>query len=79
MEVALTELKLNVGKYVDIAQSDDVIITRYGKPAAKITRYDKDLWYMKNIPDKVTSVEQLFGTLPSNVELDDIKAERLDL
>ena len=43
----------------------------------KITHHDKGSWYTKNIPEKVTSIEQLFGTLPSDVDLDNIKLERL--
>jgi prevent-host-death family protein len=77
MQIALSELKVNVGKYVDLADTEDVIITKYGKPAAKIIRFDKEPWYLKKVPDTVTSVEQLFGTLPSDVDLDDVKAERL--
>ena len=77
MEIALSDLKINVGKYVDLADEQDVIITKYGKPVAKIIRYDKGPWYSKKIPEKVTSVEQLFGTLPSDIDLDDVKAGRL--
>ena len=77
MQVALSELKVNVGKYVDLAEEQDIIITKYGKPAAKIIRYDKEPWYLKKMPEKITSVEQLFGTLPNDIDLDDIKAGRL--
>ena len=77
MHVALSELKVNVGKYVDLAETEDVIITKYGKPAAKIIRYDKEPWYLKIIPEKVISVEELFGTLPSDIDLDEIRTERL--
>jgi prevent-host-death family protein len=77
MQIALTELKVNVGKYVDIAENEDVIITKYGKPAAKIVRFDKEPWYLKKIPEKVTSVEQLFGSLPNDIDLDDVRIERL--
>ena len=77
MQIALSELKINVGKYVDLAETQDVIITKYGSPVAKIIRFDKEPWYLKKMPETVTSVEQLFGTLPSDVDLDDIKAERL--
>ena len=77
MHVSLSDLKLNVGKYVDLAETSDVIITKYGKPAAKIVRFDKEPWYMKKMPEQVTSVEQLFGTLPNDVSLEDMKAERL--
>ena len=77
MQVALSDLKTNVGKYVDLADSEDVIITKYGKPAAKIVRFDKEPWYLKKVPEKVTDVEQLFGTLPNDIDLDDVRIERL--
>lgn len=77
MQIALSDFKVNVGKYVDLAETEDIIITKYGKPAAKIIRFDKEPWYLKRMPEKLTSVEQLFGTLPSDVDLDDLKTERL--
>lgn len=77
MQVALSDLKVNVGKYVDLAETIDVIITKYGKPTAKIIRFDKEPWYLKKIPEQITSVEQLFGTLPSDIDIDEIKTGRL--
>lgn len=77
MQITLSELKVNVGKYVDLAETEEVVITKYGKPAAKIIRCDREPWYTKQMPDKITSVEQLFGTLPSDVDLEDVKTERL--
>jgi len=77
MQIALSDLKINVGKYVELAETMDVVITKYGKPTAKIVRYDKDPWYMKNLPEKITSVESLFGTIPNDIDLDDIRLERL--
>ncbi|MDR0381965.1 MAG: type II toxin-antitoxin system prevent-host-death family antitoxin [Oscillospiraceae bacterium] len=77
MQIALSDLKLNVGKYVDLADTEEIIVTKYGKPVAKIVRVDKEPWYLKRVPEKVTSIEQLFGTLPSDVDLDDVKNERL--
>ena len=77
MQIALSDLKVNVGKYVDLADTEDVIITKYGKPTAKIIRYDKDPWYLKKLPEKITSVDSLFGTLPNDIDLDDVRTERL--
>jgi len=77
MLVALSDLKADVGKYVDLAETEEVIVTKYGKPAAKIVRYNKEPWYSKKIPEQVTSIEQLFGTLPSDIDLDDVRTERL--
>jgi len=77
MQIALSELKVNVGKYIDLADTEDVVVTKYGKPAAKIVRFDKEPWYLKKMPEKITSVEQLFGTLPNDIDLDDVRMERL--
>jgi len=77
MQVALSDLRVNVGKYVDLAETTDVVITKYGKPTAKIIRFDKESWHMKKMPEQITSIDQLFGTLPNDVELDDVKTERL--
>lgn len=77
MQVSLSDLKINVGKYVDLAETEEVVITKYGKPAAKIIRYNREPWYTKKMPENVTSVEQLFGTLPSDIDLEDIREERL--
>ena len=77
MQIALSDLKVNVGKYVDLADTEDVIITKYGKPAAKIIRFDKEPWYMKTIPENITSVESLFGTIPNDIDLDDVRMARL--
>ena len=77
MQIALSDLKINVGKYIDLADTEDIIITKYGKPAAKIVRFDKTPWYLREVPKKITSIEQLFGTLPGDVDLDDVRTERL--
>ena len=76
MQIALSDLKVNVGKYVDLADTVDVIITKYGKPAAKIIRYDKEPWYMKKLPDEITSIDNLFGTIPNDIDLEDVRSER---
>jgi prevent-host-death family protein len=77
MKIALSELKLNVGKYVELAETEDVTITKYGKPTAKIVRYDKEPWYLKKLPTEITSVDNLFGTLPEDISLDEARLERL--
>lgn len=46
-------------------------------PVAKIICFDKKTQYVKAIPEKITSVEQLFGTLPRDADLDNLKNESL--
>jgi len=59
MQIAPSDLKPNVVKYVDLAE--------------KV----KESRYTKKMSEKITSVEQLFGTLPGDIDLDDVKTERL--
>ena len=60
MQIAPSDLKPNVVKYVDLAE--------------KV----KEPWYIKKMPEKITSVEQLFGTLPGDIDLDDVKTGRFE-
>lgn len=61
MQVALSELKINVGKYVDIAEREDVYITRNGKQVAKLIGINRD---------RVADMKSLFGIakLPSEYD-----------
>ena len=52
MQVALSELKINVGKYVDLAKKQDIYITRNGKQVAKI---------IGTTCDRVADMRSLFG------------------
>jgi len=52
MQVALSELKVNVGKYVDMSEREDIYITRNGKQVAKLVGTNRD---------RATEVRALFG------------------
>lgn len=39
--------------------------------------FDDDEESLKQLPKRITSVEQLFGTLPNDIELDEVREERL--
>lgn len=41
MLINSTEIKTNFGKYLELAQKEDIIITRNGKPIAKLLKYYK--------------------------------------
>ena len=52
MVITATELKINLGKYLSIAQNQDVFITKNGKIIAKLTNV---------IADKVSILDGLVG------------------
>jgi prevent-host-death family protein len=77
MQIAVSDLQANAGRYIDLARTNEIIITRSGEPVVKIVPIDYQPWFERKIPEKVTSISELFGTLPANITLDDIKTRRL--
>lgn len=69
MFITATELKNNLGKYLDLADKEDIIITKNGKRIAKLTSATED---------KRTIAKSLIGILPSDVTLEEAREERLD-
>jgi prevent-host-death family protein len=68
MLVSLSELKTNPGKYVALADQQDIYITKNGRRVAKLTGARQD---------KMSSARALFGILPGDLDLDGARAERL--
>lgn len=69
MSITATELKLNLSKYLLLAETEDVFITRNGKVIAKLTN---------PYQDRVDVAKSLFGILPSDMTLEESKEERLN-
>lgn len=69
MSITATELKTNLGKYLLMAATEDVFITRNGKVVAKLTN---------PYQDRVNIAKSLFGVLPSDLSLDEAREEKLN-
>lgn len=68
MSITATELKNNLKKYLLLAASEDVYITKNGKVIAKLTSPYKN---------KLDTVDSLFGCIPDTVVFEETKKERL--
>jgi prevent-host-death family protein len=68
MQISLSELKINVGKYVDMASEQDIFITKNGKQVAKL---------VSTKIDRVSAMRSVFGAIPEDADLDTAKSERL--
>lgn len=69
MSVTASEFKANLGKYLDLANTEDIYITRNGKVIAKLsTPY----------PDLKETVDSLIGIVPQTVTLEDAREERMN-
>ena len=68
MSITATEFKKNLGKYLLLAETVDIFITRNGKVVAKLTNPNQD---------RVNRAESLFGILSDDRTLEEAKKERL--
>ena len=66
MSISATELKANLGKYLLLAMSEDILITQYGKVVAKLTR---------PFQDRVEIAESLVGVLPQTTTWEEAREE----
>lgn len=69
MSITATELKLNLSKYLLLAEQEDIYITRNGKVIAKLTN---------PYQDRVDLAKSLFGILPADITLEEAREERLN-
>ena len=67
-QISVSQLRLDPDKYVSMVNEGDILITKNGKLVAKLTTAK---------PDKVAAAKALFGLLPSDVDLDKAREERL--
>ena len=69
MSITATELKSNLGKYLLLAFTEDIYITRNGKVVAKLTN---------PYQERVDIAKSLFGIIPKDVTLEEAKEEKLN-
>ena len=68
MSITATELKKNLGKYLLMAETEDIYITRNGRTVAKLTSPYQDL---------VAEAKALAGIIPADITLEEAREERL--
>ena len=77
MQITLTELKGNLGKYVEMSQDEDILITKNGKIISRLT---EPFTERKEKMEKKKIAKELVGSIKGEyMSLDDIRAERLGL
>ena len=67
MSITATELKLNLSKYLLLAETEDVFITKNGKVVAKLTN---------PFQKRVDVAKSLFGVLPAEMTPEQAMEER---
>lgn len=68
MLITATELKRNLGRYLLLAETEDIYIKKNGKIVAKLSNPQQD---------RADIAKSLFEILPADVTLEEVKEERL--
>ena len=69
MIITATELKANIGKYLQLAETQDIIVTKNNKPIAKLTGVRKN---------KLDILNSLVGIIEDDgYTLEDARRDRL--
>ena len=68
MSITATELKQNLGKYLLLAEPEDVFITKNGRVVAKLSN---------PYVDRIALAESLIGIIPADITLEEAREERL--
>ena len=68
MSIPEIELKLNLDKYLSLAATEDIFITKNGKIIAKLSN---------PYQDRVDIAKSLFGILPTDTTLEEAYQEKL--
>lgn len=70
MIITATELKTNLGKYLEMAATQDIFITKNGKSIARLT---------SPTVNKLSVLDNLVGIIPKDTDTDEdtIRKERL--
>lgn len=69
MSITATELKQNLGKYIQMAETEDIFITKNGKVVAKLS---------SPYADRIKMAESLLGVIPADVTVEEARAERAE-
>ena len=69
MLVSSTEIQNNFGKYLEAAAGQEIVITKNGLPVARLLGMKETVSFL---------TDRLVGLMPSDVDEDAIKRERLE-
>ena len=69
MFITATEVKTNLGKYLMLAETEDIYITRNGKVVAKLSN---------PYQDRVDVAKSLFGVLSNEMTLEESREKKVN-
>lgn len=82
MTITATQLKQNLGKYMEDAHDKgDIVVTRNGKPFVKLTGAKENPapvgMRKATVEERVAAMKAIFGIIPPDITLEEAREERL--
>jgi prevent-host-death family protein len=79
-EIPLSEIKDDLSRYLREAETQEIVITRHGKPAGVLIGFESEDWFdyrLENDPRFLRRIEQVRKSLQAGrgVKLEDIETE----
>ncbi len=68
MTITATEFKMNFGKYLLLAETEDIRISRNGKVTVRLVNDNQD---------RLEAMKTLMGCIPADITLEEAREERL--
>ena len=69
MQITVTDLRNNLGKYLGLSKKEDIYITKHGKVISKLSNPFKS---------KVNVAKSFFNSMPDTMALEEAKEKRLN-
>ena len=67
--ITVTKLKSNLDKYLIMAATKDIFISKNGKVIAILSNPNRD---------RINAAKSLFGILPADITLEEVREERIE-
>ena len=75
LQISTAELAADANRYISMLGSQDILITKDEEPIARLTAVKDNT--SDDIEVRLAAAKALFGILPSNIDLEQARMERL--
>ena len=77
LQISISELASDTNRYIAMLVHQDILITRNEEPVARLTSVKDDMLSAEKKAERIEAAKALFGILPPDINLDQVREERL--
>ena len=68
MYITMSEFRKDLNRYIELARTKEIVITRFGKPYVKLEKIERN---------NIDILNELAGSLPNDIDVEGILEQRL--